>query len=289
MTHASLQHSLRIGLCALLCCAALSCQGARAAGEGVVLAPHRAVYELTLASARSGHGMASVAGRMVYDLVGSACEGYTQNMRFVTRMSYQSGSTTVADMRSSTWEDGLGKRFHFDSSQFRDEKATDMTVGDAARLDATEEIKVDLAKPARKSISLSARVYFPVQHTMALLQAAKAGEPSFRADLYDGSEKGEKVYDTVAALGRVQAPGSNRKLPKVANADRLNGLRAWPVSMAYYEPRSDGVDALPIYEIAFLMFENGVSRKLRIDYGDFALEGELTSIAFHEPSKCNPK
>jgi hypothetical protein len=286
MTCWSLHHGLRAGLCALVCCAALVCQRAWAAGDGILLAPHRAVYELTLVHARGGQGLTSVVGRMAYDLVGSACEGYTQNMRFVTRMSYQSGNTSVADLRSSTWEDGLGKRFRFDSTQFRNEKATESTVGDAARLGATEDIKVELTRPAKKSITLPSRVYFPVQHTIALLQAAKAAKASFRADLYDGSEKGEKVYDTVAALGRVQAAGSNRKLPAVAGAERLNGLRAWPVAMAYYEPRSDGIDALPVYEISFLMFENGVSRKLRIDYGEFALEGELTNISFHEPSKC---
>jgi hypothetical protein len=223
---------------------------------------------------------------MAYDLTGSACEGYTQNMRFVTRMTHQSGNTIVGDLRSSTWEDGLGKRFRFDSNQFRGQKGSEATAGDAARLGATEDIKVELTKPAKKSLSLPARVYFPVQHTIALMQAAKAGRLSFRADLYDGSEKGEKVYDTVAALGRVQPPGGNRKLPEVASAERLNGLRAWPVSIAYYEPRAERLDALPIYEISFLIFENGVSRKLHIDYGDFALRGELTSIAFHEPSKC---
>ena len=286
MTYWSLHHGLRAGLCALVCCAALIGQRAWAAGDGILLAPHRGIYELTLVSARGGQGLTSVVGRMAYDLVGSACEGYTQNMRFVTRMIYQSGNTTVADMRSSTWEDGLGKRFRFDSAQFRNEKATEATVGDAARLGAAEDIKVELTKPAKKSITLPSRVYFPVQHTIALLQAAKAAKASFRADLYDGSEKGDKVYDTVAALGRVHAPGSNRKLPAVAGADRLNGLRAWPVSIAYYEPGSDGLDALPIYEISFLIFENGVSRKLRIDYGEFALEGDLTNITFHEPSKC---
>jgi hypothetical protein len=61
------------------------------------------------------------------------------------------------------------------------------------------------------------------------------------------------------------------------------------VSIAYFEPRSEGRDALPVYEISFLMFENGVSRRLHIDYGDFALQGELTEIAFHEPSKCDRK
>jgi hypothetical protein len=207
-------------------------------------------------------------------------------MRFVTRMSYQSGNTSVVDLRSSTWEDGVGKRFRFDSTQFRNEKATESTAGDAERLGTPEATKVELTKPAKKTLTLSSSVYFPVQHTIALIRAAKAGKATLRADLYDGGEKGEKVYDTVAAMGRVQPAGSNRKLPEVARADPLNGLRAWPVSIAYYDARRSTKDALPLYEISFLMFENGVSRKLRIDYGDFALEGDLTNIVFHEPSKC---
>jgi EipB-like len=288
MMKPSLERSLRALLCALVCCAALSLGRVRAS-EAVVLAPHRAIYDLTLTVARGGSGLTAVVGRMAYDLVGSACDGYTQNMRFVTQLTYQSGTTTVADLRSSTWEDGLGKRFRFDSSQYRDEKVSEATAGNANRLGATEDIKVELTKPAKKTVSLPSRVYFPVQHSIALLQAAKAGKLSFRADFYDGSDKGEKIYDTVAALGRAQAPGANRKLPEVAGADPLNGLRTWPVSIAYYEPRSEGLDALPVYEISFLMFENGVSRKLHIDYGDFALRGDLTSITFYEPSKCDAK
>jgi hypothetical protein len=286
MTYVSLGHSLRAGLGAALL-VGIACAGrpAWAAVDGVVLAPHRAVYDLTLTTTRGGTGVTAVAGRMVYELVGSACEGYTQNMRFVTRIMHQSGSTSVTDLRSSTWEDAVGKRFRFDSSQFRDERATEVTAGDAARL-ATEEIKVDLTKPAKRSLSIPAGAYFPIQHTIALIQAARAGKSSFRADLYDGSDKGEKVYDTVSAVGRPQAPGANRKLPEVKNADRLNAVQAWPVSIAYFEPRSGGLDALPVYEIAFLMFDNGVSRKLHIDYGDFALEGDLREFAFHPPSKC---
>ena len=289
MNSASLVHNLCAALCALICCATLADERAWAATDGIVLAPHRAIYDLTLASTRGAAGVTSVAGRMVYDLVGSACEGYTQNMRFVTRMTHQSGSTINTDLRSSTWEDGVGKRFRFDSSQFRDEKAIEATAGDAARLGASEDIKVELTKPEKKKLSLPARVYFPVQHTIALIQAAQTSKLSFRADLYDGSEKGEKVYDTVAALGRVQPPGGNRSLPELANAEKLNALRAWPVSIAYFEPRTTPQDALPTYEISFLMFENGVSRKLHIDYSEFALRGELTSIAFHEPSKCERK
>jgi EipB-like len=262
---------------------------ASAAPDGVALAPHRAIYELSLATTRGGSGVSSVAGRMAYDLTGSACEGYTQTMRFVTRMTNQSGNTVVTDLRSTTWEDARGKRFRFDSSQYRDEKATESTVGDAARIGASEEIKVELTKPSKKNISIPARAYFPVQHTIALLNAAKATKSSFRADLYDGSEKGEKVYDTVTAIGRVQAPGGNRHLPQIKNAARLDTLKGWPVSIAYFEPGSGRQDALPVYELSFVMFENGVSRKLYIDYGEFALEGDLSEITFYPPSKCDSK
>lgn len=289
MKYIGLGRALLAALCLLLLFAAVPLHSGSAAPDGIVLAPHRAIYELTLATTRGGTGVSSVLGRMAYDLTGSACDGYTQNMRFVTRMTNQSGNTVVSDLRSTTWEDARGKRFRFDSSQYRDEKATEATIGDAARPGTSEDVKVELTKPAKKNISIPSRVYFPVQHTIALLNAAKASKTSFRADLYDGSEKGEKVYDTVAAIGRVQPPGSNRQLPQVKNVERLDALKGWSVSIAYFEPGSGKQDALPVYELSFLMFENGVSRKLYIDYGEFALQGDLTEIAFHPPSKCETK
>jgi len=255
--------------------------------QHVVLAPHRAIYEMTLAVARGGAGVTAVSGRMVYELTGSACEGYTQNMRFVTQMTNQKGGVTLTDLRSSSWEEGSGKRFRFNSSQFRDEKPTEATAGDAARANTADAAKVELTKPVSKHLALPQRVYFPIQHSIALLDAANRGKRFFRADLYDGSEKGEKVYDTISVIGRVVPAGGNRKLTRVKNAERLDGIAAWPVSIGYFEPNSDKTDAVPVYELSFWFFENGVSRKLFIDYGEFAIQGELAQISFHEPSKCD--
>ena len=39
-------------------------------------------------------------------------------------------------------------------------------------------------------------------------------------------------------------------------------LKSWPISISYYEDGNDKKDALPSYELAFLYFENGVSRRL---------------------------
>ncbi len=37
-------------------------------------------------------------------------------------------------------------------------------------------------------------------------------------------------------------------------------------------------DQTPAYTISFDLYENGVSRALKLDYGDFALRGELKSL-----------
>jgi hypothetical protein len=260
---------------------------AQAAGEGIFMAPHRAIYEMTLANSKGGSSVTQVSGRMVYELTGSVCEGYTQNMRFVTRMESQNGSSTLTDLRSSSWEEAKGQRFRFNSTQLRDEKATDVTAGDATR-SAAADIKVELTKPGKRELSVPRGAYFPVQHSIALIEAAKAGRTNFRADLYDGSEKGEKVYDTVSAIGKPTRTQPVRKLAG-KNVERMDNVAAWPVSIAYYETKSDQKDSLPVYELSFLFLENGVSRNLLIDYGDFAIQGDLKEIDFLEPSKCEKK
>ena len=184
----------------------------KAASDPSGLAPHRAVYEITLDQSRSTSTVSDMTGRMVYELTGSACEGYTQNMRFVSRMSGQDGTVGITDMRTSSWEDGLAKSFRFNSSQYKDQKLSESTNGDAARSEQSGETKVELTRPEKKQVKLKPDVFFPIQHSIALLAAAKRGETTFQADLYDGSEKGEKVYPTTTYIGKARGPGFNQKL-----------------------------------------------------------------------------
>lgn len=254
------------------------------AAKPVVLAPHRAVYDIKLAKTRSGTAMADVAGRMVYELTGSACEGFTQNMRFVTRMTSQEGNVQVTDLRSSSWEDAAAQRFRFNSSQYRDDKLSETTTGDASRGDKSG-VKVEITRPAKKQVKLSDRVVFPVQHSINLLKAAQESQTVFAADLYDGSEKGEKIYETTAFIGRRLEPGFSKTLPEVKNGEALASLASWPVSLSYFD-RSKKED-VPSYELAFVFFENGVSQKLFIDYGEFAISGQLMELTFLDAPKCD--
>jgi EipB-like len=259
------------------------------AATPAALAPHRAVYEITLDKAKNGAGMSDLSGRMVYELTGSACDGYTQTMRFVTRMTSQEGDASLNDLRSSTFEDVDALKFKFSSSQYRDDQQTESTAGDAIREGAKGAIKVDVTKPKKAALTVAANTLFPVQHSIAMLDAARAGKSIFSADLYDGSEKGEKIYATTAVIGGRVAPGPNPKLPKIENGDKLEKLASWPISLSYFDKAGDKSDVTPTYELAFLFFENGVSQRLFIDYGDFSIRGALKDLTFLDAPPCNKK
>ncbi len=257
------------------------------AGIGAVtLAPHRAIYDITLAKAFSGSSVVDVQGRLVYELTGSACEGYTQNMRFVTRMLSGEGGSQLNDLRSSSFEDSTGKSFRFNSSSYKDDQLSDTTQGDATR--GQDGVEVQLTKPAKKNVKMAAGVYYPVQHSAALIEAARAGKTIFIGDLYDGSEKGEKVYNTTSAIGRRIAPGAVKSPAALKNGDVLDRQTSWPVAISYFEPGSEKKDAVPSYELSFRFFDNGVSTGLRIDYGEFAIKGELKELVFLDAASCGP-
>lgn len=255
-------------------------------GEAAAMAPHRAVYDISLARSTPGSGVSDMTGRMVYELAGSACEGYTQNMRFVTRLTNREGEAQVSDLRTSSWEDASGSRLRFNSSQFRDDQLAETTQGDAGRANVSDGVRVELTKPDKKKLDLSGDIYFPMQHSIAMLAAAREGRQVFTADLYDGSEQGEKVYQTSAFIGQRADPGKVPLPEDVEGAQRLAALPSWPISISYYEPGAERTDALPSYELSFRFFDNGVSSRLYIDYGDFAILGELKELTFLEPSEC---
>jgi len=263
-----------------------SAAGAAASEAEVVLAPHRAVYDIVLHRAQGGSGIADMSGRMVYEITGNPCVGYSQNMRFVTNVVNQEGVTSVTDLRTTSWEDAASRAFRFNSSQYKDRKLTETTVGDASRVNDTGRLKVALTRPMRKQLDLAPQAMFPIQHSRELVIRAQRGERLFTADLFDGSEKGDKVYTTVSFLGNKRAPGNVAGLEEVESAKPLLTVPSWPISISYYEPETQRQDAVPTYELSFLYYANGVSRRLMIDYGSFAVRGVLKEITFLDPGKC---
>jgi len=249
------------------------------------LVSHRAVYEMKLGDSRSGSSVSGLRGRMVFEFSGSECEGYTVNMRLVTRITDRSGQAMVSDLRSSTWEGGDAEKFRFNSSQYVNQKLNEAASGTASRDQGNKQIVVSVEKPKEEKLELPGSVMFPAQHARAILKAARNGRQVLDAKLYEGSDKGVKVYRTTAFIGKELPPGADNKLEKVENGDVLGKLQSWPVSVGYYEEDGDD-EEMPSYELAYRYYANGVSRQLTIDYGDFSIQGELRSIEFLNQPPC---
>ena len=256
---------------------------ALAAKEPSKLVAHRAIYTMTLDDARPAFGITGIDGRMVFEFTGSECDGYSLNMRLVTQMTDSRDQTNLTDLRSSTWEQGDGRKFRFQSEQYLNEKLGDMTVGRAVR-EKREAVKVKLSQPSPAELSLPGPLLFPTQHSLALIDAARAGQGLLQARIYDGSEKGQKVYETTAFIGPMVRPSADVELETAAKGKGLGELASWPVSIGYFE--SKGGDLTPSYQIDFRLYENGVSRELLIDYGDFSIHGTLTALEYLKAPEC---
>jgi hypothetical protein len=219
----------------------------------------------------------------VFEFSGSECDGYTLNMRMVTQMTDSQGQTNLTDLRSSTWEQGDGQKFRFQSAQYLNDKLGDVTMGRATR-NPDAAVQVKLSQPSHAELNLSGKVLFPTQHSLALMNAAQDGQGLLEAQIYDGSEKGQKVYETTAFIGKPVAPGSEDKLEAPAKEKGLASLVSWPVSIGYFESKIG--DLTPSYQIDFRLYANGVSRELLIDYGDFSVHGTLTSLEYLKAAEC---
>ena len=62
----------------------------------------------------------------------------------------------------------------------------------------------------------------------------------------------------------------------------------WPVTISYFDPtKAKGGEETPVYSISFDLYANGVSSRIRLDYGDFTLKGEMKSLEFMPQAACN--
>jgi hypothetical protein len=249
---------------------------------GVALASHRAVYDLKLSTTRGKRSMNAVRGRILYDFSGNACEGYALQFRQVSELDSGEGKVIVSDLRATSWEDGAAKRLRFHSQNFFDDSLRDSVDGQAER--AGDGIAVELKEPGEKKLDLKSNLAFPTEHVRRIIAAAREGKTLLEVSVYDGSDTGEKIYDTLTIIGKAIAPGDHKPTDAVAGQAAFAGLTRWPVTISYFDRAvaEQSGEQTPVYAITFELYENGVSRALMLDYGDFVLAGEMTSLEMKE-------
>jgi hypothetical protein len=255
--------------------------GLRASIESIPLASHRAIYDLSLLKATGSKSPTFARGRIAFDFRGSACDGYTQSFRQLTELQPAEGPTRISDMRSATFEDAAGKSFAFKSQTRVDNQPADEVDGRAQRR-ASGPVSVSLTKPKIEKLHLERDVLFPTEHLKYILAAAKAGQHIIEVKVYDGSDTGQKIFQTTTFIG---APITKAPAEQAVQIPLLKNMRRWPVTIGYYDLSRK--DEVPNYVLSFELYENGISRALRLDYGDFVLAGKITNLELLPTPACS--
>jgi hypothetical protein len=245
-----------------------------------VLGPHRAIYDLRLDGRRSARGMDDARGRILFETSGNRCEGFTTTFRQVVQLTVN-GNPVTMDVNTAHFEEGDGTGFRFTSRSTENGAPRNETDGSARR--TGNAVQIAVRRPRELQTRADAATIFPTEHLMQLVKAARAGQTILEVKVYDGAETGEKIYNATAVIGRRIAPGAG-EVEEASRDPKLAALARWPVTISYFEDGSDR--ATPIYSIAFELYENGVSRQLVIDYGEFALQGTLTRLEWQAETPC---
>ena len=261
--------------------------GSRAdAGASSPFLPHQALYELSLVKSRGG-SVDSARGRILYTFTGSACEGYTSEFRQVSELQSGEDKVTLSDLRSTSWEDADGKSYRFKiDSRMND---TDSNPVDGVAERTGDHVTVKLKQPEAKTFTLDGSSVFPTQQIQRIIEAARAGKSVLELTVYDGSDNGEKVYNTLSVIGQpipgdkvIAAPDPS------TTSEAMKSLTRWPVTVSYYDHDSKPTDGeqTPVYSMSFELYENGVSRALMLDYNDFVVSGVMGKFDVKDSKPC---
>src|SRR3981081_3964532 len=259
---------------------------AEAAASGPFLA-HQALYDLSLMKSRGSNSINSARGRILYNFSGSACEGYTSEFRQVSELDIGEGKVTLSDLRSNSWEDGAGTSYRIKMDARVNDSDSSPVDGIAER--TGDHITVKLKQPEAKTFTLDGATVFPTEQIQRISAGAKDGKSLLELMVYDGSDNGQKVYNTLSVIGQA-IPGSRTIAapdPSTSN-DVMKSLTRWPVTVSYYDRDTKAKDGeqTPVYAMSFELYENGVSRALVLDYNDFVISGALGKFDVKDSKPC---
>ena len=228
------------------------------------IAPHHALYSMSLGSTHGDAGVTGAGGTMAYQW-GETCDGWTVEQRYRLKMAYAESSDVSIASNFVTWEAKDGLKYRFNQKETRNGKDNEEIRGQA-KLDGPEKGgTVEFEKPQAKSIKLPPGVLFPSAQTIFLIDKAKAGENFISRQIFDGATVENAVLVSgfaTPAYYRLESGtryGFSRNLPGPLPAKDPGGT-----VLSWYENGALRFDtAAPTPELAEFMEVHEASRRYR--------------------------
>jgi hypothetical protein len=241
-------------------------------GAGVAhaeITAHRALYTMSLANSKSDSGVTSARGTMAYQW-GETCDGWTVEQRYRLKLGYAESDDVAIDSNFVTWEAKDGQRYRFNQKETRN-GTVDEEIRGVARLEGPGKGgSADFEKPEAQTMKLPAGALFPSAHTIFLIQKAMAGENFVSRQVFDGATV-EGAVLVSAVIGPKVEPD-----PEMAKKSPLLNRPGWRMRLAFFP--ADQKAEKPDYELGMLLLDNGISRDMLIDYGDYTIRAKLDDI-----------
>jgi hypothetical protein len=235
------------------------------------LASHRGIYSLTLDRARENATIVDVSGAMVFEII-DACESWASRQRFTMTLRNREGTELETGSDYATLESMDGRNLRFSLTHMT-QGAVKSRVAGQAELTADGSGVARYSEPEVKELPIPPGTLLPNTHTIATLNAARAGQRLLVAPIFDGTTA-DGAQQTTTVMSPWQGP------QPVPEAPSLSTLGSSRMRIAFFEPDGEqaGGARTPSYEVSLRYFENGVADDMIMDFGDFTVRAKLMKL-----------
>ena len=235
------------------------------------LASHRGIYSLTLDRARENATIVDVSGAMLFELI-DACESWTTRQRLTMTLRDREGTELETGSDYATLESMDGRNLRFSLTHMT-QGAVKSRVAGQAELTADGSGVARYSEPEVKELPIPPGTLLPNTHTIATLNAARAGQRLLVAPIFDGTTA-DGAQQTTTVMSPWQGP------QPVPEAPSLSTLGSSRMRIAFFEPAGEqaGGARTPSYEVSLRYFENGVADDMIMDFGDFTVRAKLMKL-----------
>jgi len=244
-------------------------------GQELGVAPHKALYEVKLQTARSGSQIVNIAGHMYYEWQYD-CAAWNSKHRFNVLYEYADSPAMRISSDFSNFESFDGSTLNYSALRKQNGKQYEEIRGHA-RSYTDKKGEATYNEPEGLVQELPENTMFPTAHTLKTIEAIKAGQKFFNATIFDGSDDKGPVEINAFIGAPVKKPAVLQTISdnKALDQELLNGP-AQNVQLAFFPLNSDeqGAD----YEIDLTLHHNSVISDMLIDYGDFSVSQKLIAI-----------
>ncbi|MEM6811645.1 MAG: DUF1849 family protein [Pseudomonadota bacterium] len=245
------------------------------------LQPHKALYNIKLVATRSGSPIINISGKMLYEWK-PTCEGWITDHKFNLLYEYADSPGMEITSDFSTYETFDGENFNFIAQRKRNDQLYQEFRGSAETL--SDGKIAEFSVPEDVIFDLDEKTYFPMTHTVKMIQKALNEDKFFNAVVFDGSDDEGPVIINTFIGSSAEANAEVRKSDAIDQ--KLVRNKAWNISMAVF-PKDEVEEAAADYEMDVVFHENGVISDMLVDYDDFSVTQSLVALEKIEADSCS--